>query len=499
MSAKRFVLIVIAVFTVMRLALAGMLGLGVDESYLVAVSRAPSLSYFEHPPLAFWLVHAFTTLLRSESPVVVRLPFILLFALTTWLMFKVGARLFGEWEGAWAALLLNLSLVFSVTSGGWALPDGPLMCAMMGAIYCLARALFDEEPAWWWWLPAGACAGLAMLSKYHGIFILAGTFAFLVTTSGMARRRLTRPGPWVAALIAFAIFSPVLIWNRRHEWVSFRFQGARGAPASGVHIVPLLTNIAGQATYLLPWIWLPLVAALFSALKAGPRDPRRWFLCCIAGGPLLVFTLATLNGNVGLPHWEAPGYLVLFPLLGMAVATRLAWRDRLTRGWVRFSAVAFALVVGLAASELATGWVTRINPHAFGRRDPGEDLLDWKQLRSQLGAAGLLDASKFYAATDWIDAGKLSYALGRDWPVVCLCDQPHHFPFVHDPRDFLGRDAVVVHSGSPVNVRSLLSPYFRSVDSIGLMPVLRAGRPAMMLDVYLAHGFEKPVPIAGGP
>lgn len=497
MSAKRFVLVIIVVGLAMRLALTGMLGLGVDESYLVAISRVPSLSYFEHPPLAFWLAHAFATLFHREAPVVVRLPFILLFALTTWLMFRVGALLFGEWEGAWAALLLNLSLVFSVSSGGWALPDGPLMCAMMAAVYCMARALFDEQPSADWWPLSGVFAGLAMLSKYHGVFLLAGAFGFMLTTRS-ARRQLARPGPWFAAVIAFAIFSPVLIWNHQHNWISFRFQGARGAPASGVHLVPLLTNITGQATYLLPWIWLPLVVALFSALKAGPRDPRRWFLCCIAGGPLLVFTLASLNGNVGLPHWEAPGYLVLFPLLGMAVATRLAWRDGLTRGWVRFSVVAFALVVGLAASELATGWVTRINPHAFGRRDPGEDLLDWKDLRLQLHQAGLLDGTRFFAATDWIDAGKLSYALGPGWPVVCLCDQPHHFPFIHDPRNYLGRDAVIVHSGSPINVRALLSPYFRDIDSVGLMPVLRAGRPAMMLDVYVAHGFEKPVPIAGG-
>ncbi len=60
----------------------------------------------------------------------VRLPFILLFAGTTWLMYRLTARLFGEPAGLWAAVLLNLSLVFSITSGGWVLPDGPLMFCM---------------------------------------------------------------------------------------------------------------------------------------------------------------------------------------------------------------------------------------------------------------------------------------------------------------------------------------------------------------------------------
>src|SRR5438552_1685209 len=158
----------------MRLALAGMFGLGVDESYMVAMARVPSLSYFEHPPLAFWLTHAAARLTGSESPVVVRLPFVLLFAGTTWLMYRVGAQLFGEWPGAWGALLLNLSLVFSITSGGWVLPDGPLMFGMMAAIYCLVRALFDEATVrrgWYvvrgsdlaWWTAGGLFTGLAML------------------------------------------------------------------------------------------------------------------------------------------------------------------------------------------------------------------------------------------------------------------------------------------------------------------------------------------------
>ena len=30
-----------------------------DEAYVVAISRAPALSYFDHPPLHQWLVHGF--------------------------------------------------------------------------------------------------------------------------------------------------------------------------------------------------------------------------------------------------------------------------------------------------------------------------------------------------------------------------------------------------------------------------------------------------------
>jgi len=63
-----------------RLAVAAVLGLGVDESYTVANARSLQWSYYDHPPLSFWIVHATVWLTGSEANPVVRLPFIALFA-----------------------------------------------------------------------------------------------------------------------------------------------------------------------------------------------------------------------------------------------------------------------------------------------------------------------------------------------------------------------------------------------------------------------------------
>ena len=481
----------------MRLILGLSIGLGVDESYEVVMARHPSLSYFEHPPLSFWIAGAFARLLHSEWRLVVRLPFILLFAGTTWLIYRIGARLFSEEAGAWAAILLNLSLVFSISSGGWVLPDGPLMFWLTACGYCLTNVFFDGRTGrradGKWWAAAGACAGLAMLSKYHGAFALIGTLAFVVT-SKRHRHWLARPHPWAATLIALAIFAPVLIWNQQHGWVSFRFQGGRGG-AGGLHVMPVLRSLAGQIGYVLPWIWLPLVAALARAMRAGPADDRRWFLACLGAGPIVVFTLASLGGNPGLPHWEAPGYLLLFPLLGDAIGRRQAAGGRGTRAWVTASVALFAIIVVVGGSQLALGWVSRLVPSMAGRRDPGREMIDWRGLDAQLAAWNLAPSpARFAAATDWIDAGKLGYALGPGTAVLCFCDEPHHFPFVTDPDTLRGRDAVIVHSGAPVPVITMLAPYFRSVDSIGTVPVRRGRRVAMDLSVYVGRDFQRPYP-----
>src|SRR5580658_920294 len=89
---RRQILLIIIIATAIRLAFAATTGLGVDESYMVATGRMLSLGYFDHPPTAWWLSWGAAHLFGSEAPIVVRLPFVLLFALTTWLMALLAAR-----------------------------------------------------------------------------------------------------------------------------------------------------------------------------------------------------------------------------------------------------------------------------------------------------------------------------------------------------------------------------------------------------------------------
>src|SRR6202035_2722083 len=98
-----------------RLVFSAALGLGIDESYMVAAGRKLQLSYFDHPPIAWWMAWAAAHLTGSESPVVVRLPFIALFAVTTFLMYRLTSALFGPEAGLSAAVMLNLAPLFGIS------------------------------------------------------------------------------------------------------------------------------------------------------------------------------------------------------------------------------------------------------------------------------------------------------------------------------------------------------------------------------------------------
>jgi 4-amino-4-deoxy-L-arabinose transferase-like glycosyltransferase len=500
-NPRTFVLTLIGVGVLARLLLAASIGLGVDESYAVAVARQYSLSYFDHPPLHFWLAGFAAKFWHSEAGLVVRFPFVLCFAGTTWLLFRLTARFFGEQAGAVAALLLNISAVFSLSTGGWVLPDGPLLLLMLASTNVFADLLFDESmapesQALGRWLLGGLLAGLAMLAKYHGVFVLGGLFLFLLS-SRPHRRWLATPGPYVAGVVAAFCFLPVIIWNSKHGWASFVFQGARASGGGGgIHPEAMLTNLAGQAGWVLPWIWIPLVVTLYSSLTRGPKDAARWFLFCIGIGPIAAFTLIALRGSVGLPHWQAPGYLFFFPALGAAAAARIGRGQRGTSRWLWTSAAAFVVLVAVLASQAATGWMKRAIPQAFAKGDPTADLVDWSSLRPALIGRGLLPVDGFVAAPSWIQAGKASIGLEPDTPVLCLCADPHHFYYLHDDRKFLGRNAVIVKKFvEGEDVEKLFAPYFDAVTVVSIESIYRNGSDDVMrVGIYRGRNFKKLFP-----
>src|SRR5215471_20433785 len=99
-SPLGIVLWTIGVGTSIRLLCAATaIDLSYGEAYYVATARHFALSYFDHPPLSFWIAAAAMKLTGSDALIILRLPFIMIFAATTWLIYRVGALLFGEWSG----------------------------------------------------------------------------------------------------------------------------------------------------------------------------------------------------------------------------------------------------------------------------------------------------------------------------------------------------------------------------------------------------------------
>jgi Dolichyl-phosphate-mannose-protein mannosyltransferase len=509
-SSRRATLHLIAGTTCLRLIAAALLPLGVDEAYAAVNARWLSLSYFDHPPAVFWIAHA-AAALAGESPIALRWPFVLLFALTSWLLYRLGARLFSERAGFWTAAAAQCIPVFSLSSGSWVLPDGPLLCASVAAALAFAHAVpigadFDAAnddargARWTPWLALGLALGAAGLSKYHAALLGAGLVAFAVTDA-RARRWLSRPAPYAAILIALLCVAPVFVWNAQHEWVSFRFQAGRASGGSNP-AASLLQNIAGQAGYLLPWFWVPLVATLARALRAGPADRATWLCVCLGLPPVLVFTLAALGGRPGLPHWPAPGYLLLLPLLGAAIAR---WELRAPRRATRRMALAgavFAALVAVVVSHAATGWVANLVP-SLHRRDPAFELLEYRSLRDSLQADGTLQHAAYVAVTDWIRGAKVGHALGPSHRIVVLNDDARQFRFAGGLDSLRGRDGLLLMAipatASTVEMWHSAYPLVAKFDTLRFvrtLPVLRGRDTALTMALFTTSGLRGTWPVS---
>jgi hypothetical protein len=482
----RLVLLLILGTFVLRVAAAWAIGLGVDESYMVAAGRTLRMGYFDHPPAAWWLSWGAAHLAGTEAPVVVRLPFTLLFALSTWLMYRLGTVVAGRRAGLWAGVLLNLSPVFSLTTGDWVLPDGPLDCALLGAALCLMQALpRGRRGSLPWWAGAGLCAGLALFSKYSAILTIGGAGLYLLTQPAH-RRWLRQPHPYGAGLLAALVFAPVIAWNAANGWASFAFQGARAAAA---HLHPLapFATLGGEALFVLPWIWLAMMLVLAAALRRGPLFWRDWLLAWLALPPIVAFALIALwSSQRVLFHWAAPGYLMLFPLLGAWVARHLD--NRHLRRTLAGTAAALVVLAGVVAVQVRTDVLHPIVAAFTHGADPDLQGIDWTSLRAELAARGLLDRQGLVVgATNWRDAGKIAYALGPDVTVICLNTDARQFGFGVTPADLLGRDVLILAPDHPDRVVADYASLFASIAPLPPVAIRHAGRDLATVGVFLGH------------
>jgi 4-amino-4-deoxy-L-arabinose transferase-like glycosyltransferase len=490
-ASARTALALIVAFAAARLVFAATIGLGYDESYTLVLSRQLALSYFDHPPLHQWIAH-FAALALGEGQAA-RLPFVALFAATGWLMFALTRRLFDARAGLVALVALNLSPFFFASPGAWITPDGPLLFGLAGAALALAVLFFDTpspRAVWGLWLAVGVALGVAGLSKYSAVLFALGLLAFLAL-SPRQRHWFAHPAPYVAALIALAIVSPVILWNWSHHWVSFAFQTERGEKATALRPWQVGAQLLGEIALLAPWIFIPLLGALVIGLRRAFVDERRLFLICLALPPIVVFTLTPLWGARGLPHWPMPGWFFVFPLLGARLEEPWAANFSLKRSVVVLAGLLGAIAI-FAASQAATGWASRLLPLPAGAVDPTLEMLDWGELR----AARLPEGTAFVVATKWVEAGKISLALGPATPVFCFSHDPRGFGLIDDSARFVGQDGVIVVPEQRLTATLLeLGPYFTSFGAPQSLILHRSGRDAIALALVPAHGLTRAFPV----
>ena len=380
----------------LRLIVAGLAPMAPDEAYYWVWSKALAPGYLDHPPMVALWIRAGTTL-AGDGNLGVRLLAPFAAALGSWWLVRAGEDLLpGRHAGLWAAGLLNATLIFAVGATTMT-PDTPLLLFWTMAIWALARLHATGQGRWW--LVAGLAGGLALDSKYTAILLAPAILIWLVAAPAM-RPWLRRWQPYAAAILAFVVFSPVLLWNAAHGWASFAKQGGRAAdwdPARALQFLGEL--VAGQIGLATPLVALVCAAATLLAVRKAMSGRSEWvLLAALSALPALVFIQHALGDRVQA-NWPS----IVFPAAAIATAG-LSGRLR------KLFAPAVALGVGLAVIVWVQAiWTPVPLPMLW---DPTLLRLGgWQDLAGEIETAAIQQGARFIAVDNYGQAALFARLL----------------------------------------------------------------------------------------
>ena len=416
-NINKILIWLLVISALVRGILAAWMEFGNDEVYYWTYALYPDWSHFDHPPMVGWVIQLFSLNLLFDSEFFIRLASVVFMTANTYIIFRIGKELKDALTGIYSALLYTASIYAFVITGIFIMPDTPLMLFWLLAIWMAVRSLSLSKGRFI--LLFGLFAGLAMLSKYSGVFLWVGMGLYILIFN---RKQLKNPYLYLSLLISAICCIPILYWNLQNDFISFSFHGAR-VGGNKLNFSTFGTEIAGEFFYNNPVNFILAIIAVVAAFKRkiNIEKPAQRLILCIALPLILVFLFFSLTRPT-LPHWNAPAYVLLILLSAVYLRDKQSETEKLPKSIIAaLSVLVFTLVVGVA--EIKTGFIPldkHTNPEQLGRDDFTLDMYGWRQLgekfadfRKQKIAEGVMKPEDGIVSNQWFPLANLDYYVAR--------------------------------------------------------------------------------------
>jgi 4-amino-4-deoxy-L-arabinose transferase-like glycosyltransferase len=342
-------------------------------------------------------------------------------------------------------------------------PDAPLLVASSLVLFCLAKVLESGRGAWW--LAVGAAVGAALLSKYTALFFGPAILIWLVTVPKL-RRWLISPWPYLGGIIALAAFSPVILWNADHHWVSFIKQigRARIADFRPVYIGELIPT---QFAFATPLVWILGAMGLYAlARRNAGALAARTLIGATFWTITLYFVWHSLHARVEA-NWFAPVYPAF--AVAAAVAAHLVRWERRPQRLVDFCArwaspigiLLFALLIVQANTGVLSGYRRDATVRSVG--------VGWRELAAGIEAVRQRVGAGCVLAPDYGTTGWLAFYLPKG---TCVAQQSQRIRWVNMPEPdpaLLAGKLLFVDEARPGG-HPQLKQLFARVEQVGELP-----------------------------
>lgn len=287
-----------------------------DELYYLACSKRLAAGYVDQPPLSIFVLAGARQLL-GDSIFALRLVPAILSAVSVALLGLLVRRLGG---GRAAMVLASLAFIASPQilgfHGYYSMNSLDILFWLLAVYVLLGVSARGGLRAW---LTLGFVLGLGLLNKTSVLWLGAGVCAATILVAPL-RRQLRTPGPYAAAALALALFSPFVIWNALHGWPHLEFM--RNAAGDKYASLTRGRFLGEQFVVMNPLTFVVAIPGLVWCLTS--RNGRR----SRAVGIVFLAVFAVLLAN---PHTKAEYMAAAYPMLfacgGVALeALRRPWR-----------------------------------------------------------------------------------------------------------------------------------------------------------------------------
>jgi 4-amino-4-deoxy-L-arabinose transferase-like glycosyltransferase len=447
---------------IVRWIFSGVRQLVPDEAYYWFWSRHPSLSYVDHPPMIAWVIRLGTRL-GGDNELAVRWPMAIMAVGMVLILWRVFLRLNADFRAAgFVAVSLLVSPLVGIL-GSIATPDTPAMFFQAAALGCVLLIFAPgERRVRLLWMGFGLFMGLALDSKYTSV-LLGGSVLLALVCGREGRGQLRTRWPWIAAVIAAVVFSPVIIWNARHHWLSFTFQLQHGMSRDDStslmsNVVDYVGSQLGIATPVI-CVMSVMVLGIYGWRMVRGRASMYEKLLVATGAVPLIFFAATLLHKRGNGNWPIFAYLPATMLIGQYLSEN--WKGR-RAWWARTGAVvALAILIVIHLPEFFMTISPKLGNPQWDR------LYGWRELAGEVQQ--YRRGSPVYA-TDYEYASELTFYLPDHPTVWPLADD---LLGVHRPTVF---DQVLGYTPPSAHQRVLLVRKLHDYGDNGDLLLANQGR-----------------------
>jgi hypothetical protein len=322
-----------------------------DEGHYFDWSRHLDWSYYSKGPLIAWIGRGSLELLGGWSMAIegtqtaaARTPAVLFGGLILTSLYILTYQTFRNDRLALVAVLAGISLPMLTVCSLIATIDSPFLCCWSWALVFGHEAMLKKRR--WAWLPTGVFILLGILAKYTMALWLFSAGLFLLFTPSLRYLLLSR-GFWLMVFVAGLSAIPILWWNSRNDWVTFKHVAAQAGVPNAQHNNSIrwwgpLEYVGGQFGILLGYWFVAWVWGIVQYRPWKERNLATAYLWWMSIPTFVVFGISSIKAS-GQLNWPVSTYLSGLILGLAAIATQLESPLPKRRQWARWGLGLFLL------------------------------------------------------------------------------------------------------------------------------------------------------------